>query len=123
MAALVIEAGDLVVRLTPLEKLGALHGDIRVPLASVRSAAVSQHPWRELRGFRAPGTGFPGVIMLGTSRGGFGRDFAALYGRRPAVLVELDGQTFHRLIICTKDPQRDAAVLSEQTPTASQKVQ
>lgn len=36
MAELVTQAGDLVVRLTPLEKVGALRGDVRVPLVAIR---------------------------------------------------------------------------------------
>ena len=40
---------------------------------------------------RAPGTGWPGVIAVGTRRGSFGKDFAAVHGKGPAVVVELAG--------------------------------
>ncbi|MGH3780655.1 MAG: hypothetical protein ACRDRO_08515 [Pseudonocardiaceae bacterium] len=76
-------AGDLVLRLTPWEKVGALHGDLRVPLRAVRMVSVVAEPWNALRGIRAPGTGWPGWIMLGTTWGKFGKDFAAVYRRRP----------------------------------------
>jgi hypothetical protein len=118
MALIATEGSELVVRLRPLEKVGAMHGDIRVPLAAIRSVSVAAQPWGLLRGFRAPGTGLPGVIMLGTSRGAFGKDFAAVYARRPAVLVELDGQSFQRLIVCTADPDSDVASLRQQAPAA-----
>jgi hypothetical protein len=118
VAALATEGSELVLRLNPLEKFGALHGDIRVPLAAISSVAVVSNPWNELRGLRAPGTGFPGVIMLGTSRGPFGKDFAAIYVRRPAVLVELNGQAFQHLIVCTADPHGDHALLRQQAPAA-----
>jgi hypothetical protein len=122
VAALVIVTGELVVRLTPLEKLGALHGDIRVPLSAVRSAELELHPWRKLRGARV-GTGLPGVIVLGTLHGTFGKDFVAVYGHRPATLVELNGQKFQRLIVCTADPPHDHAMVRRLAPHAGQKVQ
>ena len=79
MAELLIEDGALHVRLSALEKLGALRGDIMIPLRSVTAVRVSDNPWsEELRGIRAPGTGLPGVISLGTRRGKGILDFAAV---------------------------------------------
>lgn len=120
MAELVVESGHLTVRLTPLEKIGALHGDVRVPFYAVRSISVIQDPWSELRGIRAPGTGFPGAIMLGTCRGKFGKDFNAVYGKRAAVLVELLGHEFQRLLICTPAPDRDAATVRSMVAPAAE---
>lgn len=111
MVALESAPGEIAVRLNPIEKLGALHGDIRVPRSAVRAAYVAAAPWDELRGIRAPGTGLPGVIMLGTMRGSFGADFCAVYRRKPAVVVDLDGRGFRRLILCTPDPDSDCAAL------------
>jgi hypothetical protein len=108
--------GELVVQLTPWEKVGALHGDLRVPLSAVRAVSVVGEPWKALRGIRAPGTGWPSWIMLGTARGKFGKDFAAVYRRRPAILVELTNHEFQRLLLCTADPQRDAEALQAALP-------
>ena len=52
---------------------------------------------------RAPGTGVPNVIAVGTRRGGFGKDFAAVHGKGPAVVVELTGSEFDRLIVTSED--------------------
>ena len=87
-----------------------------MPLSAVRAASVVAEPWKALRGIRAPGTGWPGWIMLGTARGTFGKDFVAVYRRRPAILVELTGQEFQRLLVCTADPQRDVETLQEALP-------
>lgn len=111
MVALVAASGEITVRLNPIEKLGALRGDVRVPLSAVRSVRVTAQPWDEVRGMRAPGTGLPGVIMLGTTRGAFGKDFCAVYRGRPAVVVDLDGQRFQRLILCTPHPDNDCAAV------------
>jgi hypothetical protein len=40
MAELIVEGPELVVRLSWLEKLAALRGNVRVPLRAVRSAAA-----------------------------------------------------------------------------------
>ena len=104
LAEIVVRDSELVVQLSALEKLGALHADVRVPLSHVVWARVVKHPWSVLRGWRCPGTGIPGVIMLGTRRGSFGADFAAVYKDRPAVAVELRDAGFRRLIVCVEDP-------------------
>ncbi|MFL5926654.1 MAG: hypothetical protein ACJ77E_06945 [Gaiellaceae bacterium] len=109
MATLRREGGELVVLLNDLEKIGGLRSGPRVPLSAVRDVRVTENPFRELRGLRAPGTGVPGVIALGTWRYRGGKDFAALYRGGPAVVVELDGAKLSRLLVSA----HDAAVLRE----------
>jgi hypothetical protein len=60
---------------------------------------VSDTPWSELRGIRWPRTGLPGIISLCTRRGPGVRDFAAVYGRRPALVMDLASASFDRLVI------------------------
>ena len=102
MAEIDLGGGQLTVRLSRLERLGALRGDVAVALADVAAVRAVDDPWAELRGVRAPGTGVPGVIALGTRRGGFGRDFAAVYGHNPGIVVELAHGPFGRLVISTR---------------------
>jgi hypothetical protein len=109
MATIAVDGNDLVVRLSALEKIGTLRGDIRLPLASVRVVRVSEIPWSELRGIRAPGTGVPGVISLCTRRGPGVHDFAAVYGQRPALVVEMTGASFDRLVVSCADAAEAAA--------------
>ena len=116
MAELDIDQADLVVHLSPLERLGSMHGDVRVPRSAVREVRVAARPFAELRGLRAPGTGFPGVIALGTWRRRRGRkDFAAIYRGRDAVVVELDGAVagYGRLVVSVADA---AAVVARVQP-------
>ena len=63
-----------------LEKAEGFRGDIRVPLRAVSEVRAVDTAWPELRGVRAPGTGLPDVIAVGTRRGGFGKDFAPCTG-------------------------------------------
>jgi hypothetical protein len=109
MATLAVDGNHLVVQLSALEKIGALRGNISVPLASVRVVRVSDTPWSELRGIRAPGTGLPGVISLGTRRAPGIHDFAAVYGGRPALVVEMIGASFDRIVVTCADAAEAAA--------------
>ena len=111
MAKVIVNGPDLVVRLSPLEKLGAFHRDVRVPLRTVRSAQAEPHPWQAVRGVRAAGTGIPGVAVLGTRYFKSGRDFVALT-RRPAIRVELsDEAPYEQLLVSVRDPESTVAAI------------
>jgi hypothetical protein len=99
MAQLVEDAHDLRVEMTRLERIGSFHASFAVPLSSVIGVRASTDAWKELRGMRAPGTGIPGVIMLGTCRGAFGKDFCVVRGHGPGVVIDLTGSEFARLVI------------------------
>ena len=108
MATLAVDGTDLVVTMSELEKFEAIHPDVRVPLSAVRDARAVDDAWPELRGIRAPGTGIPGVIAVGTRRGSFGKDFVVVHGRQPAVVVDLAGASYSRLVVTTPDAERVA---------------
>jgi hypothetical protein len=103
VATLTVEGSDLVIKMSELEKFEAVHPDIRVPVSAIRAVRVVEDAWPELRGIRAPGTGIPGVIAVGTRRGSFGKDFAVVHGRERAVVVELEGANYTRILVTTPD--------------------
>jgi len=111
MARLTVDREDLVLDLSGLEELEGFHRSIRVPISTVRDIRSVDDPWPELRGIRAPGTGLPGVIAVGTRRGTGIKDFAAVHGTAPAVVVELDGAEFGRLVVTEDDAPAAAAGL------------
>jgi hypothetical protein len=112
MARLIVDGPDLVVGLSWLEKLGAFHRDVRVPLRAVRSVAAEPRPWYAVRGIRLIGTGFPGVIALGTRLRKDGRDFTAIEPGRPAIRVELSEESpFGQLIVSVRDADATLAVI------------
>lgn len=113
MATLAVEGAELVIRLTWPEKLGSMHGDVRVPLSAVRSVTVEDRPWGLIRGIRAAGTGFAGVIALGARRYSHARDFTVVYGNRPVVRIELgEDSPFARLLIRVASPEQAAAMIT-----------
>jgi hypothetical protein len=112
MAELIINDKDLVVHLTLGEKILGFHGDIRVRLSSIVSAAPDPQPWLGLRGWRMAGVSFVGHAVLGTRRHGNGYDFCILHRDRPAVRVDVSSGRFSRFIISVPeggDPQSEAA--------------
>ena len=113
MAELQIEGDDLVLHLRALEKAEGAHADIRTPLSAVTAVRAVDDPWPELRGMRAPGTGWPNVIAVGTRRGSFGKDFAAVHGKGPAVVVELEGSDYQRLVVTMDDAPAQARTIAE----------
>ena len=119
MADLEVDGDELVLHLRSLEKAEGMHSDIRVPLATVRAVRAVDDPWPELRGIRAPGTGVPNVIAVGTRRGGFGKDFAAVHGKGPAVVVDLENTGYGRLVVTADDAADRAKTIAEAVAQAA----
>lgn len=99
MARLEVSAAGLALRMSLWEKAGACHGDLQVPWSAVASVRNVSDLWSQVRGIRAPGTGIPDVIMLGTTRGRGWKDFCAVYRHRPGVIVTLAAGPFARWLV------------------------
>jgi len=112
MATVTVDGPDLVVRLSWKERLGALHGNVRVPADCVQSATVELTPWNAIRGRKFAGVGIPGRTALGVRYSREGKDFTAVYPERPAVRIDLDGKSpYSRLIVSVPDPENTAAAV------------
>lgn len=114
MAQIGITDSEVTVSLSVAEKVEALHGDVTVPRSAVAGAQAVPDGMVEVHGLRMPGTGLPGVIMVGTWRGPDGVTFAVCHGERPAVVLDLKGASYDRLVVTVDDPD---ATASELAPT------
>jgi hypothetical protein len=112
MAKLLVNDDAVTVSLSAIEKVEALHGDVSVPRTAVVSARVVPDGLDEVHGLRMPGTGLPGVIMVGSWRDKHGITFAVCHGRRPAMVLELTGQHFDRIVVTVENPDEVAAALT-----------
>ncbi|MBV9206952.1 MAG: hypothetical protein JO037_16520 [Actinobacteria bacterium] len=112
MAQLLVHDDVVTVSLSAIEKAEAVHGDVSVPRAAVVSARVVLDGMDEVHGLRMPGTGLPGVIMVGTWRDHERVTFAVCHGRRPAVVLELTGQRYDRIVVTVENPDEIAASLT-----------
>src|SRR5579859_448178 len=112
MAKLLVHDDVFTVSLSPVEKAEAVHGDVSVPRTAVVSARSVPDGMAEVHGLRMPGTGLPGVIMVGTWRDQGTVTFAVCHGRRPAVVLELTGQRYDRIVVTVEHPDEVAASLT-----------
>jgi len=103
MASILVTADSISVVLTATERMEALHGDVIVPRSSVVGVRAVDDAMSEVHGIRAPGTGVPGLLMIGTLHDHGAKTFAVCHGRHRAVLIELSGQAFDRLLVTVDD--------------------
>ncbi len=112
MASLVIDDQEVTVSLSAAERLEALHGNVTVPRAAVVRAWVAPDGLEEVHGLKMPGTGWPGVIMVGTWRDGEVVTFAVCHGRRSALVLDLADQVYDRIVVTVENPEEAVARLT-----------
>lgn len=101
MAKVIESANQLQLKLSVLEKIFALHGDIWVDKSLLTKKVMVENPWRRevIKGIRAPGAAIPFVVLLGTMRYRGGKDFTAIYKKKPVEIYEFKDAVFKRWII------------------------
>ena len=99
MAEIRTTPDTVTVDLTRAERLWSLHGDVSVPRSAVTAATVHDDALAQVRGIRAPGLGVPGLIKIGTWRGRWGKDLVVARRGEAALVVELSGAPWRRLIV------------------------
>ncbi|WP_173922622.1 hypothetical protein [Agromyces sp. Marseille-P2726] len=102
MSHLRVHNDRIEVHLTPAEKALALRADdVVVQRDDIRSATVADDPWVWIRGIRRRGTEIPLVVAVGAWKYHGGMDFVIVKGKRQAVVLELSGGEFTRIILST----------------------
>lgn len=104
MAAVGVTPDDrLLVRPVGLMRVWALSKGVDVPITSIVDVGVE--PRRGLvRGLRAPGTYFPGLITAGTFRSKGEKDLWMVGRTREVLVIELHDQPFHHVVVEVEDP-------------------
>ena len=96
------------------EKAEALHSDIRLPASALRSAEVLDDPIRAVHGLRAPGTGVPGLVAVGTFWDHGKKIFAVVHHNTSrAVRLRFEGADFDEVIAACDDPDGVIARVSK----------
>ena len=102
MAKVIEQDDQLILKLSVAEKIFALHfKQLKVSKNQLISKKGYAKPWSTevLKGVRAPGTGFPYLILLGTMRYRGGKDFTAIYKKRPVNVYQFEDYDFKRWIV------------------------
>jgi len=108
----VINDDTLTVRMSLAEKAEALHRDLTVPRSAITGVRVVTDGMNEVHGLKMPGSGIPGVIMVGTWISREGSTFAVCHGNGRAIVIELTGQNYDRIVITVDNPEELATRLS-----------
>jgi hypothetical protein len=98
MAELKLEGDKLVVRLNLGEAFLAWRRELKVPLAQLRMVRVEERPFEGLALCRLPGLVWPGALAVGACRRGGLREFAAVHAGRPALVLDVEGGRWDRLV-------------------------
>jgi hypothetical protein len=106
MAELSVEGAELVLHLGPAEKLESVHGDLRAPLAAIRSVEVLEDAHEPAdHGFKV-GERLPGVSEVATLHTEGRRLFAAVHHDTPrGIRVNFDGTRYDAWIVGCADPE------------------
>ncbi len=112
MADLRAELTDVVIRLDLAEALLAGRRQLRVPLSALRMVHVEEEPMRDIALLRFPGLCWPGSFAVGTARRGRLREFAAVRAGRPAVVLDIEGGAWDRVVVSVPNAVGTAAELA-----------
>jgi hypothetical protein len=115
LAEVHVDGSEVVVTLTAFEKIEAVHGEIRLALASLQGADVLDDAVHAVHGLRAPGTGVPGYVAVGTYRNHGRKVFAVVHhDARRGVRLRFRGLDFDEVIVGCDDPE---ALVARLPPT------
>lgn len=106
MAELLVEGNELVLHLSNMDRLEAVHGDLRAPLSSVRSVEILDDAHEPAdRGFKV-GERLPGHSEVAVVRTGGQKLFAVVHHDTPrGVRVDLAGTAYDAWIVGCRDPE------------------
>ncbi len=111
MANLVITDDTVTVQMSAAEKAEALHRDLTVPRSAITGVRVVSSGIDAVHGFKLVGAGIPGVLMVGTFKGAEGSTFAICHRNGPALVIDIRGEHFDRIIITVDNPEQVASQL------------
>ena len=100
MAILVIDGDQLSLKLSRWERIAALWSPPTAQLDQVEAIQFRDNLWSTecLQGVRAPGTGFPYVVMIGVMRRLKTKDFCVIKRKKPGVIITFSSGPYQRWI-------------------------
>ena len=101
---LLLDSSHLEVTLSGSERLLAFRRqNVEIPRSTITKVQLTDDVWTWLRGVPSPGTHVRGVIAMGTWKSAGSEDFVVVRGRRPGVVIDLEGhQDYQRIVLTTR---------------------
>ena len=99
----------IILALTPKEKFFGLHSSPQAKFGEIMSVRKVEKIWsrKVIRGVRAPGTGLPWVMALGTWRYLRGKNFVAVYRKRPCYVITFISGEFKQWVVTPDNSEEE----------------
>lgn len=102
MVTLLLDSSQLEVTLSGSERLLAFRRqNVDIPRSTIAKVQLTDDVWTWLRGVPSPGTHVRGAIAMGTWKSASSEDFVVVRGRRPGVVIDLEGHPDYQRIVLT----------------------
>lgn len=102
MVTLLLDSSQLEVVLSGSERmLSFRRQNVSVPREAIAKVQLTDDVWTWLRGVPSPGTHVRGAIAMGVWKSAGSEDFVVVRGRRPGVVIDLDGHPQYQRIVLT----------------------
>ncbi|MDI1256422.1 MAG: hypothetical protein PSV16_09985 [Flavobacterium sp.] len=111
MVSITQTTDSFVFEILGMHKLWTFENKITVAKNNVVKAYFNNDPIPFWKGWRAPGTEIPGIIVAGTFYKN-GPNFWDVVNKRNTITVELENERYKKLIIEVKDPQAAINILT-----------
>ena len=104
MVTLLLDSAQLEVVLSRTERAVAFRRrNITIDRSTIAKVQLTDDAWTWLRGVPDPGTYLPVALGAGSWKSAGGRDFVLLRGRKPSVIIDLEGHPdFQRIMLTTR---------------------
>jgi hypothetical protein len=111
MARIMVHGSQVVLQLSFGEKIWGFHSSPTSALSEITSIEAIDNFWKFAgwRGVRAPGTGIPQVVGLGTWRKLGAKTFCAVYKQEPGYKVTFKSGEFAAWLVSTPELPSDLA--------------
>ena len=105
MATIDVDAREVTVALSAMERVFALRRTVRIPVAHLETVEVLDDAYAAMTGLRAPGLGLPGYAKVGTWRRRSGATVGVVWGRGSGLRLRASSGRVRDVILSLDDPQ------------------
>lgn len=99
----------VILALSSKEKVFGFHSTPQAKFSEIISVRKVKKlwSWKVMKGIRAFGTGFPWVVALGTWRYRGGKNFLAVYGRKPGYIITFNTSEFRQWVVTPDNTEEE----------------